>query len=189
MAVTANEVYANRMRCFRNHGIDSDHRRRHEAGTWVYDMQELGFNYRLSDLQCALGVSQLQQLPDWLERRQEIAEQYDGLLAGHQQFKPLVRREGVNHAFHLYVVKLTAARRRSAVFAAMRQQGIGVNVHYRPVYLHSYHREHLGLSEGLCPQAEDCYGKILSLPMHPGLTDQDVKRVVECLVQAYDEAC
>ena len=187
MVVTDNREYVERMRCFRNHGITSDQRQRQQDGTWLYDMVDLGFNYRLSDLQCALGISQLRQLPAWLVRRQEVACLYDDMLAGLAGVVPLSRRSGTLHAFHLYVVKLGGSEQRATVFTAMRQANIGVNVHYRPVHLHPYYQEKFATVPGQCPHGECCYEQILSLPMHPGLADEDVQRVVACLAQAIEE--
>ena len=106
MITTDQEEYANRLRLFRNHGITSDHRQREAQGSWFYEMVDLGYNYRLTDFQCALGLSQLQKLPRWVARRQEIARQYDAACAGIQGITPLAVQSGVSHAYHLYVVRV-----------------------------------------------------------------------------------
>lgn len=180
-AITTNsDELAQRMRTFRNHGIESDHRTREKHGTWHYDMVDLGMNYRLTDIQCALGITQLEQLDRSVTRRQEIAARYDDAFAADDLVRPLVRRNGVDHAYHLYVVRLQLPRLRTdrdGVMAALRSEGIGVNLHYRPVYLHSFYRN-LGLAPGLCPKAEQAYEEIVTLPLFPSMNDQDVDDVV-----------
>jgi perosamine synthetase len=181
MITTDDDRAAAAMRSFRNHGISTDHRQRAEKGTWFYEMVELGFNYRITDIQCALGLSQLTRLPGWVTRRQEIAAQYDELFSDNDAVQPLAVSDQVEHAYHLYVVRLQgqAAQKRSAIFDTMRSADIGVNVHYIPVHLHPYYRQQLGTSEGLCPQAEAAYKQILSIPMYPGLSSEHTKRIAE----------
>lgn len=177
---------AERLRCFRNHGITTDHRQRAQAGAWYYEMQALGYNYRASDLQCALGHSQLRKLPGWITQRQHIAAVYQQALQSLPAVSPLVASAEVSHAYHLFVVKLPA-NQRQAVFDAMRRDGIGVNVHYQPVYQHPYYRDTLGFAQSQCPNAESVFEQILSLPMYPGLGDTDVLRVVSSLRQAMED--
>lgn len=179
--VTDDPELARRARVFRNHGITTDHRQRESAGTWTYDMVTLGYNYRLSDLQCALGRSQLNKLPGWLTRRRALARLYDERLREVAGVRPLVTRAGVEHAYHLYVVRLDDPTARDAVMTALRERGIGVNLHYRPVHLHPYYRERFATREGQCPVAEAAWTRLISLPMFPGLTDEAVARVVDSL--------
>ncbi len=172
------------LRIFRNHGITTDFRERQQQGMWFYEMVELGFNYRITDIQCALGLSQLKRLPKFLVRRQEIARRYDEALENVDGVTPLRVRPGVSHSYHLYVVRLdreTPSSDRTTVFAALRADGIGVNVHYIPVHLHPYYRKKLGTKAGMCPVAEAAYEQILSLPMFPRLTEEDTTRVLETL--------
>ena len=180
MVVTDDEALANRLRTFRNHGITSDFRSREASGSWFYEMAELGYNYRLTDIQCALGLSQLNKLPSFLARRRAIAGVYDTAFAG-TSVRPLALVADRLHAYHLYVVRVP---RRGEVFSALRAAGIGVNVHYIPVHLHPYYRERLGTGPGLCPVAEAAYEEILSLPMFPGLADEDVARVINAVLEA-----
>ncbi len=171
---------ARRARRFRNHGIDTDHREREKLGTWAYDMVELGFNYRLSDINCALGVSQLAKVPAWRQRRAEIAAIYERAFAVDSCVAPLVTRPGIEHGHHLFAVRLRSDRLRVGrpeVFAALRAEGIGVAVHYRPVYLMSHYRS-LGYAAGACPVAEAAYDALLSLPMFPAMSDQDAADVI-----------
>ncbi|MCX5876798.1 MAG: UDP-4-amino-4,6-dideoxy-N-acetyl-beta-L-altrosamine transaminase [Deltaproteobacteria bacterium] len=183
MVVTDNPELAARMRRFRNHGIDTDHRQREVAGTWAYQMVELGYNYRLTDLQAALGTSQLAKLPGWLKKRRKLAAVYDAALGNVAAVKSLAVRPGNEHAYHLYVVRLVDSGVRGQIFAGLRQQGIGANVHYLPVHLHPYYQETFRTLPGLCPCAEAAYETILTLPLHQGMDENDVTRVVHVLRQ------
>ena len=181
MVVTDKIEYANRMRRFRNHGIQSDHRQRAETGTWYYEMLDLGYNYRLTDIQCALGLSQLKKLSGWIERRREIAKMYDEGFADESCVKALKVNEDAFHVYHLYVVQLSIEQikaSRSEIFSSLRNAGIGVNVHYIPVHLHPYYKVNFGTSAGLCPVAENAYERILSIPIFPTMTNDDVHRVI-----------
>lgn len=181
MAVSADAALSRRMRLFRNHGISTSAAQREKAGAWFYEMTELGFNYRLTDIQCALGLSQLRKLETWLARRRELAALYGGLLAsaqGELAARPLRIKPDVESAWHLYVIRHP---QRDAVFRTMRGQGIGVNVHYVPVHLHPYYRARWGTGPGLCPAAEAAFAEILTLPLWPGMEDRDVMRVVSLL--------
>jgi UDP-4-amino-4,6-dideoxy-N-acetyl-beta-L-altrosamine transaminase len=184
MVTTADPALARRMRVFRNHGITTDHRQRTERGAWFYEMEELGYNYRLSDLHSALGLSQLAKLPAWAERRRAIAARYDAAFAALPGVTPLALRPEVEHAYHLYVVRLALPGRpdlRQEAFAALRAAGVLANVHYVPVHLHPYYRRRFGTAPGLCPRAEAAYGEILTLPIFPAMSDDDVDRVVAVL--------
>lgn len=183
MAVTDDAGMAAHMRRFRNHGIDGDHRSREAAGAHAYDMAELGFNYRLPDVQCALGLAQLKRLAGWVAARQRIARHYDEALASLAEAVPLKTHDGRTHAHHLYVVRLTDGVDRDKVFVRLRADGIGANVHYAPVYRHS-HYARLGYKAGLCPNAEAASRQILTLPMFPAMTEADVRRVVSALTRA-----
>jgi UDP-4-amino-4,6-dideoxy-N-acetyl-beta-L-altrosamine transaminase len=176
---TGDEALAAAMRRFRNHGIGSDHRQRAKAASWEYDMTTLGYNYRLTDMQCALGQSQLPKLTGWLARRQEIAARYRQRLASLEALELPTVLADRTHAYHLYVVRLRLDRLtadRAQVFRALRAENIGVNVHYAPVPSHNYYRD-LGARE--CPVAAAEYQRLLSLPMWAGMTDADVDDVVD----------
>lgn len=183
MVLTDNKGFESRLKMFRNHGITTDYRQREQSGSWYYEMRELGYNYRITDIQCALGMSQLKRLDAWIGRRQAIAARYDRHFSASEAVAPLSCRPDVSHAYHLYVVRLRGAD-RGAVFSRMRNSGIGVNVHYLPVYRHPYYSERLGYRAGLCPVAEDAYEHILSLPMFPGLNDAEVDFTAEKLLEA-----
>lgn len=182
MVMTDRPDYRDRMTAFRNHGIDTDHRQRAESGSWFYEMNELGYNYRITDFQCALGLSQLSKLPDWIRRRREIAGSYDLALGALSTLRPFKRRKDVDHAYHLYVTRLDFAALntdRRKVFRSFLEQAIGVNVHYIPVHLQPYYRRRWGTDAGLCPVAEAAYQHLLTLPLFPTMKDQDVQRVLE----------
>ena len=146
-------------------------------------MTALGYNYRLADLNCALGLGQLSKLDGWVARRRAIAEQYDKAFASVVEVQPLLRRRDRNPSWHIFPVMLDRSATkvsRDEVFAALRAENIGVNVHYLPVYLHSYYAE-LGYEPGLCPVAEFAYSRLLTLPIHPAMVAADVNDVVEVL--------
>lgn len=182
MAVTEDEYLAVHMRRFRNHGIDGDHRSREASGAHAYDMVELGYNFRLPDVQCALGLAQLPRLNGWVHARQKIAALYDRAFQNLDQVTPLKTRSDRTNAYQLYVVKLDPSLDRDAVFRHLRASGIGANVHYAPVYLHSYYQAR-GYAKGLAPMAERASRHILTLPMFPAMTENDVDRVVETLTE------
>jgi len=183
MATTQDRQMAAHMRRFRNHGIDSDYRMREQSGVHSYDIVELGYNYRLSDIQCALGLSQLGRLKEWVAARQGIAALYDGLFANMAGVTPLKVHPDRTHAYHLYVVKLDGDRDR--VFSRLRADGIGANVHYSPVYLHSFYQQR-GYGRGIAPVAEAVSEKILTLPLFPSMTPSDVERVVGSIKRAME---
>ena len=181
---TSDPILAKRMMQFRNHGIDTDHRTRAGNRTWFYAMENLGYNYRLTDFQCALGMSQLKKLPQWLVRRREIAAMYDRAFAGASTLSPLARvGDDASHAFHLYVVALTDPTSRPRVFSGLQDRGLGVNVHYIPVHLHPYYQRVFQTGPGQHPVAEDAYERILSLPMYPGMTNDDVDYAIDSMLQ------
>lgn len=184
-AITTNDpALAARMRMFRTHGITSDARQREAAGSWFYEMVELGYNYRLTDFQCVLATSQLKHLRDWVARRQALAARYDAALQAFPWVSGLGHMPGACHAYHLYVARLDTDRLsvdRARVFAALRGEGIGVNVHYIPVHLHPYYQRSLGTRPGDHPHAEAAYEQIVSLPLFPLMEENDVDDVVRAL--------
>lgn len=187
MVMTDDPGMAERMRRFRNHGISADAHERSEGATWYYEIGELGFNYRISDVMCGLGLSQLGKLDRWLARRREIARRYDGAFAGDPRIRPLAAAPDREHAFHLYVVRIDFARiagGRRALVGLLREGGVAANVHYIPVHLHPYYRRVLGTGAGMCPVAEKAYEQILSIPIYPGMSDGDVERVIGRLTEA-----
>jgi UDP-4-amino-4,6-dideoxy-N-acetyl-beta-L-altrosamine transaminase len=182
MVTTNDSQFAETLRRFRNHGISSDARQRQSARQWHYEMVLLGFNYRLPDIVCALGLQQLTRLDANLARRREISARYTaafrevpGVIA------PAVRPE-VNPAWHLYPIRLNLemlTADRAQIFRALRAENIGVNVHYIPVHLHPYYRERFGYKGGEFPVAEDGYARLISLPMFHGMSHRDAEDVIQ----------
>ena len=184
---TEDPELARRLRLFRTHGITREGISPGRTdGGWYYEMQELGFNYRITDFQCALGVSQLRRLDGWIERRNAIAARYRELLAGESRIDlPPAAPAGSLHAHHLFPIRVRAgAEARLRAFEALRGAGIGVQVHYIPVYRLPYYRDTLGYPQDACPHAEELYAGLISLPMFPAMEDADVERVVSELGRA-----
>lgn len=178
---TDDDGLAHRLRLFRTHGITKDSvKPSPEEGDWYYEMQVLGFNYRITDFQCALGLSQLRSLDERIARRNEIAERYRELLADETRVSlPPGATEGSLHAYHLFVVLILAgAKGRLETFSALRRAGVGVQVHYIPIYRHPYYRDVLGYAQDAYPATEDYYWSAISLPMFPDMTESDIQRVV-----------
>jgi perosamine synthetase len=184
MVTTNNSLFAETLRRFRNHGVSSDARQRQHDGEWFYEMVLLGFNYRLTDIACALGIQQLEKLESNLARRRDIATRYNGAFAETPGVIPPKVREDVNPAWHLYPIRLrleNLSAGRAQIFRALRAENIGVNVHYVPVHLHPYYRERFGYKPGAYPVAEDAYERLISLPMFHGMSDQDVDDVIRAV--------
>jgi UDP-4-amino-4,6-dideoxy-N-acetyl-beta-L-altrosamine transaminase len=197
MALTNDAELAARLRMLRSHGVTREaarfspampsatHEESATRGAWYYEQQMLGFNYRITDIQAALGASQMARLTDYVDRRNALASRYRGALQDLPLRLPSVRAEN-RSAFHLYVVRLDAgraARTHRQVFDDLRQQGIGVNLHYMPVHLQPYYRE-LGFQPGQFPEAEAHGREALTLPMFAGLSDQTQDEVVSCVRRA-----
>ena len=183
-ALTNDPAIADRMRLFRSHGITRDAARMEfePHGPWYYEQISLGYNYRLTDIQAALGVSQLERLEGYVEARHRLADAYDGALAELPLFLP-PRLSDRRSAMHLYVVQINeelSPRTRSQVFESMRAAGIGVNVHYIPVHLQPFYRRR-GFNPGAFPVAERYYERCISLPMFSSLRTEDLRRVVDAL--------
>ena len=198
MVTTDDAALAQRLRDFRTHGITRQPGRLAglgaaegplaERGPWYYEMLDLGFNYRISDMNCALGLSQLRRLEAFVQRRREIAAAYGRGLAGlpglslpPSDLTGAGGDDGTRHAFHLYPLQLDFSRlgrTRTQAMAALLRGGVGTQVHYIPVCLQPYYRARFGLSPGYCPGAERYYARTLSIPMYPALQDAEVQRVV-----------
>jgi perosamine synthetase len=184
MVTTDRGDLAETLRRFRNHGISSEARERQSAGQWYYEMILLGFNYRLTDIACALGLSQLGKLEQNLCRRREIAARYGEAFRCLRGLIPPVTRSGMNPAWHLYPVRVDLAKinqSRAEIFHALRAENIGVSVHYIPVHLQPYYRQRFGYKGGEYPIAEAAYEALLSLPMFHAMTDRDVDDVIRAM--------
>jgi UDP-4-amino-4,6-dideoxy-N-acetyl-beta-L-altrosamine transaminase len=185
--LTDDDAAAEFVRSFRTHGIvRAPASLRRADGPWHQEMQALGFNYRLTDMQAALGSSQFRKLDRFIARRREIADRYDRALSDVGGISLPGRREGSESAWHLYVLRVDDPARRRPFFEALRERGLGVQVHYMPVYHHPYYQD-LGYVRGLCPRAEDFSARSVSIPLYPALTDDQVARVVEAVEQAARE--
>ena len=185
--VTTNDAgFAETLRRFRNHGISSEARQRQESGQWFYEMVLLGFNYRLTDIACALGLSQMDKLEANLARRREIAAEYTAAFRDWPAIVVPTARDGVVPAWHLYPIQLRLERLaagRSEVFRALRAENIGVNVHYIPVHRHPYYRDRLANPPGNYPVAEGAYERLISLPMFHSMAAQDIEDVIHAVVK------
>ncbi len=181
---TCSADYAGRMRKFRNHGLDSDFRQRAVSGRHAYAMLDLGFNYRLTDIQAAIGSCQLQKLERFTQQRQWLADCYaQHLSRSDLGFLPLARAEDRDSAWHLFVVRCQSAQKicRDGAYEHLRRSKIGCNVHYQPVYQHPFYSETLGYPQDTCPVANAAYQEILTLPLFPAMTEADVAFVCDAL--------
>ena len=175
MVTTDDKTLYDRLCLLRTHGITKDPSHLHENhGGWYYEMQELGYNYRMTDFQAALGVSQLKRADEGLKRRQEIAARYDGAFRGIEAIKIPYAAPDVFHAYHLYVIQVPD---RLGLYNYLRENGIYAQVHYAPVHLMPYYRER-GNQPGGLPGVEEYYRHCLSLPMFPTLTDEEQEYVI-----------
>lgn len=171
------------LRVFRNHGITkSRDAMERDEGPWYYEMRLLGYNYRLSDIHAALGLAQLRRVDEHIERRSAIARRYDEALGSMELLLPR-SKPYVTHAWHLYPIQLSGAPARRRFVETMHAAGIGVQVHYIPIYKHPYYRE-IGYDSCSCPNAELYYSRAVSLPLFPDLTDVQFARIVEAVAGA-----
>ena len=198
MLVTDNDDYAQQARLLRTHGMTRDEDRfsglgcntpaLQEQGPWYYEMQELGYNYRITDIQCALGISQLKRLPDFIERRREIVAQYNHGFSDIEWIKtPTIASENDREhvSWHLYTLLIdfeAIGKNRTEVMAELRKNNIGTQVLYIPVYLQPFYRNTYGYAQGKCPNAELYYEQCLSLPLYPELTNEDVDHVIASII-------
>ncbi|MEM9502309.1 MAG: UDP-4-amino-4,6-dideoxy-N-acetyl-beta-L-altrosamine transaminase, partial [Pseudomonadota bacterium] len=184
MIVTQDDALAEKLRLLRSHGVTRDENlmKRVSEGGWYYEMVDLGWNYRLTDLQAALGLSQLTRMDEWREAREARADRYDTLLVDGPFKRPARFNDRVS-SWHLYAVELTedAHLTRADMFAAMREANIGVNVHYIPIHTQPYY-EQLGFRREQCPNAVAYYDHALSIPLFPAMTDAQQDRVVETML-------
>lgn len=181
MALTNDARLAARMDRLRSHGITRDPALMTHAsdGPWYYQQLELGWNYRMTEMQAALGLSQIEQLDTFIARRRNLADAYDKALEGLPLFRP-GRQAGATSSWHLYVIRLYDSVRHRSTFEALRAGGIGVNLHYIPVHLQPYYKDR-GFTHGDFPRSEDYYTRAISIPLHAGLTDQEQAKVVVAL--------
>jgi len=185
MITTNKKELYDKLRLFRTHGItkEPDKYIRKTDESWYHEQQMLGYNYRMTDIQAALGISQLKKSDEFLKRRREIARIYNQKLAEIEWIKLPYQETDRESSWHLYVIQVDEeklGKSRKDVFNHLRSKGIGVQVHYIPVYWHPYYQE-LGYEIGLCPEAESVYKKIISLPIFPGMTKEEIRRILNYL--------
>ena len=186
MIVTDNEDFYKKMLLFRSHGITrDDSMMTRNDGPWFYQQFNLGYNYRITDIQCALGCSQMKKLDRFLARRKEIVARYNEAFADCDNIITPYQLSDTESGWHLYIVQVKKCDRRQ-VFENMREKGIGVNVHYIPVYMHPYYQEH-GYENVHCANAEEIYSHIISLPLYPGLTSEQQDYVIDTLKSLCEE--
>jgi len=184
--LTNDDAIAGRAERFRTHGMSHDPGLAEAEGAWYHEQVELGYNYRLTDMQAALGTNQLGRLEGFVARRQKLATQYTTALAEVPGLELPAAHDDVVHAWHLYVVRVRDAARRRAFFERLHALGLRVQVHYIPTYWHPYYRE-LGFARGLCPAAEDFYARAVSLPLFPRMTDREADLSIDLVLRAARE--
>ena len=190
MAMTNDAQLAKRMQLLRSHGITREENDMTHTpdGPWYYQQIDLGYNYRMTDLQAALGLSQMQRLDEFVTKRHNIAKRYDQLLADLPVYTPWQNEDSYS-GLHLYVIRLKLAeigKTHRQVFESLRKLDIGVNLHYIPVYQQPYYKK-LGFKAGYCIEAEQYYAEAISLPMYPNLTEMQQDRVIAALKEAYSK--
>lgn len=178
--LTNSKVYFERFLRLRTHGVEKDPRKlKHKSpGSWYYEMQELGFNYRITDFQCALGIAQLAKADKFIARRRRIAVLYHKAFSEIDEIILPVEEPLASSAWHLYVIRLRDSAKRNKAFEKLRESGIGAQVHYIPVYKHPYYKR-LGYAGDLCPNAEEYYRSAISLPLYPKMTVADIDKVIK----------
>lgn len=185
-AITTNdEQLFKRLSLLRTHGITRDPARLEcNPGPWYYEMQDLGFNFRMTDIQASLGSSQLRRLTGFKKRRREIVHTYNEAFAGLSRITTPFESEGSDSCFHLYVLKIdfeSIGKSRADVMEELKTLGVGTQVHYIPIHLQPYYRNRYGYVPGSFPEAEAYYEEALSLPLYPLMSDKDVKKVIEAV--------
>ncbi|WP_186580809.1 UDP-4-amino-4,6-dideoxy-N-acetyl-beta-L-altrosamine transaminase [Aquibacillus kalidii] len=188
---TNNEMYYQKLLQFRSHGITREHDKiKDNHGPWYYEMQFLGYNYRMTDIQAALGSSQLRKIDRFIELRKKYVHLYNEAFSNVEEFTTPFQKQDGDSSWHLYIIRLNLEKlkvNRKAIYEELLQQNIGVNVHYIPVHLQPYYQER-GYKQGSCPIAENLYEEIITLPLFPAMTEKDVMdviRVVKSVISQY----
>ena len=184
--LTNNERLYKKLLLLRTHGIERIDFKDKSAGPWYYEVQCLGFNYRMSDIQAALGISQLKKVDSFIENRRDIAEAYDRAFKDNGCFDLPKESPGCRSSYHLYFLRLRSGykAKRWEIFSRLRRRGLGVQVHYIPVYTHPYYKR-LGYKRRLCRRAEDLYERLISIPIYPAMTKGDIGHVVKTVLDVF----
>jgi perosamine synthetase len=180
MILTNNKQFYEKLKIFRHHGIVP----KPDKGPWYYEIPQLGHNFRITDFQCALGLSQLKKLALFIQRRRKIAARYNEAFAKMEEIITPFEEDFVKAVYHIYVIQLRAEMLkvgRKEIFEALRAENIGVNVHYLPVHLHPFYQDKFGYKRGDYPKAERYYERAITLPIFPKMSDEDVKDVIEAV--------
>jgi len=171
-----------RLLLFRNHGITKEEGKiTRFDGPWYYEMHELGFNYRMTDFQCALGISQLRKLKKYIKRRRELVSIYDRELSKIDKIILPIEKPYVKSSWHIYYIRLRNTDKRKWIFEELRKSNIGVQVHYIPVHLQTYYRKNFGYKAGDCPKAEEYYRSTITLPLFPKMMNKEIQYVINIL--------
>ncbi|UCH71945.1 MAG: UDP-4-amino-4,6-dideoxy-N-acetyl-beta-L-altrosamine transaminase [Thermoplasmatales archaeon] len=179
MVLTNDKEMYDKLIKLRNHGNTKNNLKRNE-GPWFYEQQMLGFNYRITDFQCALGLSQLKKLNDFVKKRRKIVETYNKEIKNPNLIKLPVEKKYCKSSWHLYYIQIKSPGKRKQIFEKLRAKNIGCQVHYIPVYLHPYYQD-IGYRRGLCPNAEGFYKKVISIPLFPTMKNSEIDYIVETL--------
>jgi UDP-4-amino-4,6-dideoxy-N-acetyl-beta-L-altrosamine transaminase len=185
MVLTNNEEYYEKLQQFRTHGITKNPKKmKKNEGPWYYEMQMLGYNYRLTDFQCALGISQFNKLDKFIKRRREIVNQYNKAFSDLEEIVTPYEKPDVKSSYHLYIIQLKLEKLkvdRKQIFNALRTENIGVHVHYIPVHLHPFYQENFGYKKGDYPLAENYYERALTIPLFPKMNSDDINDVINAV--------
>ncbi len=187
--LTNNEEYYQKLLMFRTHGITKNNFRNEADGDWYYEMQFLGYNYRITDIQAALGLSQLRKVDGFIDKRRKIAKMYDEAFKDNPFFDVPPEKDYAYSSYHLYPIRLKDAftNKKRMLFKTLREKGIGAQVHYIPVYLHPYYQQ-LGYTKGTCPAGEDYYLREISIPIYPSMSSHEINTVVSMLFAVFKES-
>lgn len=185
--LTNNEEYYEKLLMFRSHGITKKNFFNKSDGDWYYEMHFLGYNYRITDIQAVLGISQLKKLDRFVKRRKEIAGMYNAAFKDNPFFDTVIEKNCCKSSFHLYpiLIKEKYKNRKKEIFSKLRDEGLGVQVHYIPVYLQPYYQQ-LGYKKGLCSVSEDFYLREISIPMYPTMNNEDANYVIEKVFKVFE---
>ena len=180
--LTNQEELYQKLLLFRNHGITKKKKKMAKFdGPWYYEMHELGFNYRITDLQCALGINQLKKLEKYIERRRELVRIYNEELSKIDKIILPVEKPYARSSWHIYFIKLKDVSKRRLVFKELQKSNIGVQIHYIPIHLQPYYQNNFGYKVGDYPKAEEYYSSTITLPLYPKMTDRDIKYIIKIL--------